>query len=181
MLYVKNLKFLVPRRRLVVDFDGTLTRWQTGDPIEKVSSDGYCRYLPAHENLVKALRDPRVLAKYEEYIWSSVLPYEWVIPDKNFWADRETPQIAAERRLYTPFGVSKMAYINDVFEPRKGDVYLDDYTYNLFEAEELTKLTPVKAWDRYVNGTKGRWAAHNGAVIDVNAPAEEITMALLAM
>lgn len=77
------------KKKLFVDMDGTLARWEDGTPFEIVCQPEYSVRLPQNGNVVTALRSlfEHHQDDFDIFVLSSVLDLPHAIPDKEKWLD----------------------------------------------------------------------------------------------
>lgn len=139
-------------KKVFFDLDGTLNVFEKVS-FEEVCRPGYMKYRKPHKQMIecaKLLYD----AGYDVWIASAVLPYEYSVPDKNYWVDKYLPFIPRERRLYIPYGENKAWHIREV--AGDGDIFVDDFTKNLNELSSVPGLVNVKCVNG-INDTNGTW------------------------
>lgn len=157
------------RFKIFVDGDGTLVKFDKEKTLFEVSKKGYFRDLPALGNMANAMD---ILKDYAEiFLLSAVLPYDYVIADKDYCYDRVTPFIDKEHRIYVPYGVDKNSYLKGC---SKKDIFLDDYTKNL---EGVGDITAIKVLNR-INNTHGTWT---GAVVNAYSKADVIADTIMGL
>ncbi len=142
------------RRRLFVDMDGTLAVFHPADSLEGLYEEGYFRGLEPMPGPLQAVKKIiREQPGTEVYILSAVLTdSKYALEEKNAWLDLYLPEIPKERRIFTPCGVEKSAYIPGGVRPE--DWLLDDYTHNLMQ------WSPPGHGIKLLNGinhTRGTW------------------------
>lgn len=119
-------------KRLFVDMDGTLAKWEDVPYFERLLEEGYFRERPPMQNVIDAVKNvynqhPDV----EVYILSSCLKEsQYAEAEKNAWLDEHLPEIDAEHRLFPAFGEDKGTAIPEGI--KENDFLLDDYSQNLF-------------------------------------------------
>lgn len=119
-------------KRLFVDMDGTLAKWEDVPYFERLLEEGYFRDRPPMQNVIDAVKNvynqhPDV----EVYILSSCLKEsQYAEAEKNAWLDEHLPEIDAEHRLFPAFGEDKGTAIPEGV--KENDFLLDDYSQNLF-------------------------------------------------
>ncbi|MBA4698481.1 MAG: hypothetical protein H2212_03525 [Ruminococcus sp.] len=140
--------------RLFVDMDGTLAVFKPVHTLEKLYEKGYFENLEPIERIVKAVKI--ILMNHpdiEVYILSAYLTDSMhALQEKNQWLDKNLPEIPKERRIFSPCGEDKKAYIPD--QIRGTDYLLDDYTRNLMLWHPPGK--GIKLLNG-INHTKGTW------------------------
>lgn len=139
-------------RRIFVDMDGTLAKFNPIAEIEDLYEQGYFASLEPQQNVVDAVnllnQDPR----FEIYILSSVLDSKYALQEKNQWLDAHLPQIDAAHRLFPAYGETKQTVIPNGLQPT--DTLLDDYSLNLHAwcpPGQAIKLM------NGINGNNGTW------------------------
>lgn len=169
----KNKKERKPR--IFFDMDGTLNVWELGTHIDVVSAPGYMRTRKPIESIVAASKMLHLLG-YECWIVSAILPFEYSIPDKNYWVDQYCPWFEKDRRIYIPYGSNKANKMYGNVLP--GDVFLDDYTQNLMDLREAfaSNLECIKVLNG-INDSRHTW---NGKRISIYSEPEEIADSIIA-
>lgn len=160
------------KTRIFFDMDGTLNQWESWRSLDEVSAPAYNRYLTPQANIVGAAR--LLSGLYETWIASAVFPYEYVIPDKDYWNDRCVSFIPKEHRIYIPYGTNKSAYLSRVARP--GDILVDDYTPNLLDAKGIGMIG-VKCLNG-INDTHHSW---KGARISIYSDPASIAAAIIGL
>lgn len=138
--------------KVFFDLDGTLNVFERV-PFEEVCRPGYMKYRKPHKSMIDAAKILSA-AGFDVWIASAVLPYEYSISDKDYWADKYCPFIPKEKRLYIPYGENKAWHIREI--ANKGDFFVDDFTKNLVELSEVPGLVNVKCVNG-INDTHGSW------------------------
>lgn len=160
------------KRKVFIDMDGTIVRWNSEASIEEVSTEGYFKVQPSIESMVEATRLMLNDNDIDVYILSSVFRDEHSIEDKNFWLDRYLPHLSICKRIYVPYGESKWEFIKSrmiknsdisLFQGEK-PILIDDFTKNLKEWEGVG----IKCLNG-INNTKGTW---DGYFINAQSKAE---------
>lgn len=144
------------KKRLILDFDGTLVEFQQLKSLEELMTPGYFANLFVFENVISAIQDfHKQYPEVEIVIASKVLLDAPHIPgDKDKIIDKHLSFIKKENRIYIPYFDNK----SDYFEITKEDYLLDDYTDNLIEFEEAGGHG-IKLLNG-INNTNGRWKGH---------------------
>ena len=145
------------KKKLFLDFDGTLAEFKNVGP-DIYSAKGYSRNLEPLHNVVKAAKMLYESGTFELFLLSAVLPYDHCIADKNIWLDVHLPELKAENRIYSKYGDNKYeALVKSGIIVESGDIFLDDYTKNLIQMDNDTKLlTSVKLLNG-INDTNKSW------------------------
>ena len=152
--------------------DGTLAQWESWRSLDEVSAPTYNRYLTPQANIVGAAK--LLTGLYEIWIASAVFPYEYVIPDKDFWNDKCVSFIPKEHRIYIPYGTNKSEYLSHVARP--GDILVDDYTPNLLDAKSIGMIG-VKCLNG-INDTHHSW---KGARISIYSDPASIAASIIGL
>lgn len=120
------------KKRLFVDMDGTLAKWEDVPYFERLLEKGYFLERPPIENVVDAVK-----TLYKEHpeieicILSSCLKEsEYAEDEKNAWLDKYLPEIDSAHRFFPAFGADKTKILHGGI--RENDYLLDDYSQNLF-------------------------------------------------
>jgi hypothetical protein len=141
------------RKRLFVDMDGTIAVFHPVNRIETLYIEGYFLNLSPIGSVLAAVKQIAVQnPNIEVHILSTYLsdsPYAYT--DKSLWLDKYLPEVAAERRVFVPFGTDKCEMVKGGLQP--GDYLLDDYTKNLaaWNPSQGVKLL------NGINHTRGTW------------------------
>lgn len=139
------------KKRLFVDMDGTLAKWNWGATQEQLLSDGYFSELLPLDTVT-------VLAQVKNYkniyILSSVLPEKPLArQEKLEWLTKYLPDFPLDHCFFPPCGMSKCDYIRQIFGcVDESFVLLDDYSVNLHAWEGIG----VKLLNG-ANGSHGTW------------------------
>lgn len=143
-------------KKLLVDMDGTVCKFQKVDALEDLYEKGYFWNLDPITNVIDAVKkiieeEPDI----EVYILSSVLTdSKYALQEKNAWLDKYLPEIPPERRIFPPCGDDKKKYVpGGVTE---NDFLLDDYTNVLRLWNPPGKGIKIM---NGINGTNGTWKA----------------------
>ena len=145
-------------RRLFSDFDGTFVKFMRQNGPDVYSARGYSLGLETHENYVEALS---ILNKDPDLeVWgdSAVLPFDYCKEEKT--ARFAEAGIPAERCAFTLCGEKKAEGLISQGVLRDGDILIEDWNPNLYEAREtgldliLIKICTeesdsTKSWDGY--------------------------------
>lgn len=139
-------------RRIFVDMDGTLAKWNNVPP-ENLYEKGYYENLRPNQDLINQIKE--LINDGEDiYILSSFLyDSNYALSEKNIWLDKYLPEIPFEKRIFVRYGESKKDYIENGIT--LSDYLIDDYTKNLLEWRSAGG-TGIK----YLNGinhTRGTW------------------------
>lgn len=119
-------------KRLFVDMDGTLAKWEDVPYFERLLEKGYFLERPPIQSVIDAIH-----TLYEQHpdieicILSACLkesPYAEA--EKNAWLDKYLPEIDADHRYFPAFGEDKTSAIEGGIH--ENDFLLDDYSQNLF-------------------------------------------------
>ena len=123
--------------RILSDYDGTFVKFMKGNGPDIYSAKGYSLGLEAHRNYVAALK---ILNKDPELeVWgnSAVLPYDYCKEEKTIrFSEADIP---AERCAFTLCGENKAEKLIEQGVLRDGDVMIDDWNPNLYEARRTGK------------------------------------------
>lgn len=119
------------KKRLFVDMDGTLAKWEDVPYFERLLEEGYFLERPPLQNVVDAVHILQQRPDVEVFILSACLKESlYAEAEKNAWLDRYLPEIDAAHRLFPAFGEDKATAIEGGI--RQSDFLLDDYSQNLF-------------------------------------------------
>ena len=143
-------------KRLFVDMDGTLAKFNNVDTLETLYEKNYFLNLEPMKNVVEAIK--KIVLEHPEidvYILSSVLSdSQYALVEKNQWLDRYIPEISKEKRIFPPCGKDKKEFIFGGVSTE--DFLLDDYSVNLNAWEPPAKGIKIM---NGINGTKGTWSS----------------------
>ena len=144
-------------KRVFFDIDGPLNVWETGVPIEEVTSPGYLVAREPHKHIVEAAR-LLYEAGVDVFIISAVFDPPHTIPEKDQWIDKYLPFIDKAHRLYPLCGEGKSEALKHAGF-KDGDVLLDDYNVNLREVRVglSNRVKCVKCVCPGTNDTRGTW------------------------
>ena len=165
------------KKKLFVDMDGTLARWEDGTPFEIVCQPEYSVRLPQNGNVVTALRSlfEHHQDDFDIFVLSSVLDLPHAIPDKEKWLDMYCEYIDSYHRLFVPYGMSKGKFVKEKFGILTGEDYLlDDYSKNIIEWTQEGGH-PIKVF----NGVNGKSLAYVGDYTCAWLNAEQICKDIL--
>lgn len=140
------------KRRIFVDMDGTLAKWNNV-PTDVLYEQGYYENLKPNERLVNEIK--QLINDGEDiYILSSFLyDSQYALQEKKNWLDKYLPEITSDKRIFVKYGDNKNDYISGKIT--SSDYLIDDYTKNLLEWKAAGG-TGIK----YLNGinhTRGTW------------------------
>ena len=163
------------------DFDGTLYQFLKVGPDEWAAA-GYSRKLSLLSESIAPMLSilnnmPKDLCgeKIENYLLSAVVSDE-AREDKIWKINNDNLPISVENMIFVRYGESKADAIKQMgIEIGKGDLFIDDYTPNLNDMDEL--LTCVKMLNG-INDTHGSW---KGSRISAFASPMAIVRDLLAI
>lgn len=120
------------KKRLFVDMDGTLAKWEDVPYFERLLEEGYFLERPPIESVVDAVHT--IIKEHPEIevcILSSCLKEsQYAEAEKNAWLDKYLPEIDNEHRFFPAFGEDKASVLEGGI--RENDFLLDDYSQNLF-------------------------------------------------
>lgn len=150
-------------QNIFVDMDGVLAVYDV-DIVDHMYNKDYFKNRPAITPMVEMVRQ---LAKmgHNIYIITSCIDSPYCIPEKDFWLDKNLPEVKKENRIFVPYGAIKADYavkFADVIG--RVNLLIDDYTHNL-KKWNFDGALPVKVMNG-INGTKGTWLSSGGAKID---------------
>lgn len=169
--------------KVIFDWDGTLYEFVKDAKPEKWSAPGYARGLSELSNVTKAVRKMADKKSFdgediELYICTAVVSMDFAVKDKMFVAKRDKLGIPERNMVFVPYGNSKVDALKKAgvdIEP--GDLFLDDYTNNLKELNNIPGLTPVKLLNG-INDTHRSW---KGARVSAFSTPSEIVDTLLGL
>lgn len=144
-------------KRLFVDMDGVLCKFNKEASIEEVAAEGYFTRCEPQQSVVNAVLRILYESCTEVFILSSVFSDNHSIPDKCRWLDEYGfSGIDDEHRLFVPYGTSKADYLKETVGAKNDDFLLDDFSKNLHEWHGIG----IKLMNG-INGTKGTWNGYN--------------------
>ena len=146
-------------RRLYVDMDGVLAKWNNKATLEEVATEGYFLHRELQENLLVALE--MLSVEVEIYILSAAYEDGHSARDKRNWLQQKGIVFPA---IFVPYGKNKKDYV------KKSGFLLDDFSKNLFEWEDGKDFVGIK-FRNEVNGSKGTW---KGASVSYESSPESI-------
>lgn len=160
-------------RRLFVDMDGTLAKFQTVDTLEILYEKGYFYNLTPQREVLEAVRDAAVSGDIEVYVLSSYLSdSEYALTEKNAWLDVHIPEIDEIHRLFVPCGTPKIEWLrSEGFSMGESDFLLDDYSKNLHDWEPPCRGIKIM---NGINGNYGTWRGLKCNFEDVQMVLESI-------
>jgi hypothetical protein len=143
------------------DFDGTLYEFRQGIGPDIYAQEGYSRGLnPVSESIVPALSMLSKMTdlngeKVEHYLLSAVMNMDYVVSDKKWAIKHDNFPIPEENMIFVSYGHSKAEAIKAAgVSINKGDLFVDDYTTNLFDMDGT--MTCVKMLNG-INDTRKTW------------------------
>lgn len=144
-------------KRLFVDMDGVLCKFNKDASIEEVASEGYFTKCEPQQSVINAVLRILYESHTEVFILSSVFADNHSIPEKNWWLDEYGfSEIDDEHRLFVPYGMSKADFLKETVGAEGNDFLLDDFSKNLHEWHGVG----IKLMNG-INGTKGTWNGYN--------------------
>lgn len=162
-------------KKLFVDMDGTIVKWQTAASMDDLMKEGFFISGVPHNSVIEAvteLRNDADVAVLSAYLAESPFAKN----EKNEWLDIYADGMADSRFFVPTYNKVAPKDVKIVFVEqalgrplRKTDILLDDYSVNL-HAWEKAGGTAVKVRNG-VNGTHGTW---KGAYIRANDSADNI-------
>lgn len=152
------------KRNLFIDMDGTVAEWNTKATIDEVATPGYFQDRIPMESVIKGVEE---LEKYFNLIiCSATFQDDHSIDDKKVWLKKFMPFINLDDAVFVPYGMSKYRCLQKEMAKRgleiqDKDVFLDDYTKNLFDMRESSngKIIPIKVLNG-INDTNKTWDGH---------------------
>ena len=148
--------------KLFFDMDGTLSVFNKDAGPDKWAAPGYARGLDALDNVVRSVRfmlkNPTYYGEEVEiYILSAVVSMDFAVKDKKYWLKEKEIFIPESRLIFVPYGSSKSKALEDAgIETESSDLFIDDFTKNLYEMQNNSNLTPVKLING-INDTHHSW------------------------
>lgn len=156
-------------KRLYVDIDGVLAKWQPEKTFAEVCEKGYFRSLPPQIEVVKAIDQIIRKGDVEVFALSAILEQcACSAYEKSDWLHEYLPTLISSNHIFVPCGTSKAACVfsgqvaSDCF-------LLDDYTPNLTDWEDRGG-SGIKLLNG-INHTNGSW---QGSVVSGLACADDI-------
>lgn len=143
-------------KRIFIDMDGVLARWNQNASIEEVATKGYFLAREAEEVMVNAVKKLIQNKNNEIFILSAVFKDDHSISEKNEWLNRQKIGVPYENRLYVPYGVNKSVFLEETMGIKSDDVLIDDFTKNLNEWHGIG----IK-FRNHCNGTNGTWKGYS--------------------
>lgn len=156
------------KKRLFVDMDGTLAKWEDVPYFERLLEEGYFLERPPLQNVVDAVhilqqQHPDV----EVFILSACLKESlYAEAEKNAWLDRYLPEIDSSHRLFPAFGEDKATAIEGGIQ--QNDFLLDDYSQNLF------LFDPPATGIKLLNGINHTHESWNKSALSFHKNAQEL-------
>lgn len=148
-------------KRVFFDMDGTMAEWKDAS-LEELYQRNYFKSLQPTEvaSYANALARDR---KADIYALSSYFTDSNALSEKKSWCDFHVPDIDGFHRLFVPYGVSKSAFIAEVFRRSltSEDVLVDDYTANLLQWKEEGGRAI-----KWLNGINGNGGQFDGIRVD---------------
>ena len=120
------------QKRVFVDMDGVLCRYNTEATVSDLETDGYFRTLPARPLMVNAVKTLIKSGLADVFILSSVLSQreKKAKAEKNDWLDENIPEIRNDHRIFPICGTNKAEAVGEI---GKNDILCDDHTPNLLD------------------------------------------------
>lgn len=160
-------------RRIFVDMDGVLAKWEEAS-LEEMTSPGFFISRKPDPNvcdMFRMLQEKAAEGSLEVFILSSyLLPMS--MEEKIEWNQMYT-HIPRENQIYVPYGESKATALEVVGGIQATDVLIDDFTKNLKEWPGVA----IKLYNG-INGTHGTW---NGYSVHSNMEPEKMLLQLDAI
>ena len=119
------------KKRLFVDMDGVLAKWNSVASLEELEAQGYFLNLEPQMNVVNAIKELINSSEFEVYILSACMDTPYAMVEKNEWLNKYLPEVNQSHRLFSAIGQDKKAIVpNGVCQ---NDFLLDDHTPNLMK------------------------------------------------
>lgn len=163
------------KRRLFVDIDGVLAKFNRDKSLEEVAMKGYSLGLEPMIEVVRAVKNlaDEEAKECEIYILGAVLNPD-CLEDKDMWLDRYLSEVDKAHRIYVPYGIQKEEWLKlKGISLSEDDILLDDFTKNL----NTWHGVGVKLLNG-INNTHGTW---RGFVVNGCSDEITITKALLGI
>lgn len=162
------------KKRIFVDMDGVLAKWNTNATLEDTLEKGYFLQREPQENMIEAIRD---LAKSEDVtILSAVYPKEmskYAASEKETWLSRNG--LGSAPHVFVPYGANKRSSIK--VSDEETVFLIDDYTKNLIEWESTFRSYGIK----FCNGINDTNATWKGFRISKDSEAKALRVTLLSL
>jgi len=131
-------------KRIFIDMDGTLAKWNNV-ALDTLYKQYYYKNLEPNINLLSNVK--KLIERGQDvFILSSFLnDSKYALEEKNQWLDLYLPEIKKEKRIFVKYGDNKSDYIPNGIN--HNDYLIDDYTKNLLEWD-IAGGTGIK----YLNG-----------------------------
>lgn len=163
------------KRRLFVDIDGVLAKFNPDKSLEEVATKGYSYGLEPQIEVVRAIKNlaDEETEECEVYTLGAYINDD-CLEDKDMWLDEKLPEVDSLHRIFVPYGVQKEVWLMKLgFELSDSDILLDDFTKNL----NTWHGVGVKLLNG-INNTHGTW---RGLVVNGKSDEITITKALLGI
>ncbi len=167
--------------KIILDWDGTMYEFIKDIGPDKWAAPGYPRTLNELSNVTNAVRMMAEKKSYngepiELYLCTAVVSMDFAVKDKKFVAKRDKLGIPEKNMVFVQYGESKVDALKAAgVEIEPGDLFLDDYTANLLELDNIPELTPVKLLNG-INDTRKTW---KGARVSAFSSPSEIVNTLM--
>lgn len=161
------------KRRIFVDMDGVIAKWNSEVSLEEVAMPGYFRSVAQNVTMVEAVKKLLAREEVEVFILSHVLRDNHSIADKNFWLNNVLPDIDTAHRIYVPYGIAKCEFLENHIRLFSDDVLLDDFSVNLHTWHGVG----IKVLNG-INGTHGTWRGYR---VYINSDSEVIANTILGI
>lgn len=160
------------KKRIFVDMDGVLAKWNTKASFEDTFEEGYFRKREPQENMIEAIRD--LSHNFDITILSSVYPEDRFIEDKKAWLKENG--LGELKTVFVPYGHRKRDYIELGVDEEL--FLIDDYTKNLIEWESEDDYSYGIKFLNGINDTNGTF---DGIRISDKMSAKSIRIILSAL
>lgn len=150
------------KKRLFVDMDGTIAKWQNVEYFEKLYEEGYYLNLMPQDEAITSIKDIMKQEEYEVYILSAYLDdSKYALKEKQMWLEKYLPEVKKENHIFVKYGDEKSNYIEGGVQAY--DYLLDDYTPNLLDFDKQGG-NAIKLMNG-INHIRGTW---QGAKVSIN-------------
>lgn len=141
-------------KRIFLDLDGTLARFNVRNALERFKTEkGFFAKLLAYKN-IESINE---MAKVGNVYIISASPNEQADNDKMQWVQKYLPNIPITNIVFCRLGENKAEIIKQrTGVDIKGNILLDDYTHNL-EQWESAGGVGIKRLTRCADNSTGKW------------------------
>lgn len=141
-------------KRIYIDMDGTVAKWNPTASFEELHEKGYFANLNPLKPMLQSLKELSSQKEVELFILTSYLPEsKYAKEEKKAWLDKHMPFIKEENKIYVKYGNDKSTYVRGGVS--ENDYLIDDYTKNL-EEWDRSGGSAIKLMNG-INHTRGSW------------------------